>query len=1168
MKRVIMGLLISVLFIGLLGNAPVLSTAQTDTSPHINVQWQYLNGTEDHTHTYTNSRWMFGPQPSVTAKYLNGTNIMENNFKVDTDMWVSIEVLIPKDYMPSGATPELIKFWGYAPTESMVMVFMLSYNVSSQKWVDANFAYRKNSNDPVRISVIDFNSTLSSYHETTSDYNCTFVFKFSAEVPHAVFWTELKITDSNGMILQPSWLASLQNGRFRTPPIGVGMEVPFTEWLNPIYYDAGFFDADGNPIIYTDVNQTFVFRISCNEPISYAIFDLGEIVHNTTYWYTITVDMPHSLTDKDTTWSTTEFPVLPSLFYEYNVSTGPQVVVGYPDIFWNWVELEHGGFWQVNLRIIRNSTLNVNDYFVVNSTLTTVNSDQSIIQWGGYLTSNVDASWEMYGYGTVFHVDTNMARVITQTLKRAYPRYTIKTNGLSLAFGDLAIQARLESQTGELIRSIGLNEWMNITFDAHAHSEIINGTSTYTMPQYPNVLIKHEIKLYNITYTMLGHSEIVNDTHITTNYVIYTITIDFDSGNVTTSANVNTQIYSRRTGELVSNTSCVIDSAIIAQNAYINMTSDFTKITVRIKFTENATETIIDQFALSGFKSESYYYKFRSIPAMDWQFGQSETGGERYNEKTIFMPHRFKIGNPRSWEPQHWTVTDSGALDLDGDIHTTEDQYYVRRVGTWSDTVHVNRTALLVHLMFDPSPGFPGDEFISNNWMGLVTFNMDFNASETFYWYHASDMSPVNSTELNRIRNLVWANQTEESPNPGYEYVAWLTVNKTLKVQIGDQPENHWEWSWFGFGTGQHFLTAINNVSKQWAFFRAEFAGFLLFKDNATESSPGAPDFSVEDGAIKTSEVTHYFTIDRVGKIKFTLPFNSNQTHGDVNVSADTQIDFGVELLNINGTLYPIRMQGTDAITGAWDLRQTSGTAYGLDPANFDYYIETATIDKIKFTVHFSVDISQFDPDNPATWNHEVSLKVDQYIGNWNLHHFDNSVLENRSLAITYFGVLGSATRTQYSAGGRPIDDTNTGSISASSYQFGANDTPFAEVRMGGATYVWGKDGKTYATGSSTAPVGAFSAMYQSSTSESITTWTVEANMLFMSTGFSHWDGKSIDNDPAFVAYVSAQTTPTNETTSGGSTGTYAPRASELAKAAIIGVIILAVIVIILKKKK
>ncbi len=1166
MRKISMGLLISILFLTMLVNAPVISTAQNESSPYINVQWQYINGVEDHTHSYSNSRWMFGPQPSVTAKYLNGTNIMENDFKVDPSMWIAIEVLIPKNYMPSGATPELIKFWGYAPTESMVMVFMLSYNVTSQRWVDASFAYRRNTNDQVQISVIEFSSDMSAYHEGTNDYNCTFVLRFTSQVPASVFWTELKITDSNGMILRPSWLASIKNGRFRTPPIGVGMAVPFTEWLYPVYYDAGFYDTNGDHIFYTDVNQTFVFKISCNEPISYAIFDLGEIIHNTSYYYELSVDIPASLTDKDTTWKHASFEVLPSLFYEYNASIGPRVLVGYPSIYWTWTENKYGGFWQVNLKVIENSTLHVEDYFVVNNTFTFASSDQTVVQWGGYLTSAVDASWELYSYGTVFHVDVNLGRVVTQKLKHALPSYAIKQHGLSLAFGDLAIQARLESETGDLIRSIGINEWMNISLDVYARSELINGSIIFTMSQYPGLLIKYEVKQYNITYTMLGHSQIVNDTHVIVNKVRYSITIDFESGNVTTYGDVTKEIYLRRTGALIFKENYILTNPIIAQKASISMTSDFSRITTRIKFTENATEAIIDRFTLTGKRSEAYYVKPMYLP-MDWTKKMSSIGGVIFNEKTIFLPPTFMIGNPRTWEPQHWTVTEDGALDLDGDIHTTADQYFVQRVGTWNDIVHVNKTALLVKLMFDPSPEFQGDEFRSDNWMGLVTFSMDFNATETFYWYHASDMTPVNSTELNRIRQIVWANQTNKSPNPGYEYIAWLTVNKTLEVQIGDQPANHWEWSWFGFGTSQYFLTAINNVSKQWAFFRAEFAGFLLFKDNATEASPGAPDFTVEDGMIKTSEVTHYFTIDKVGKIKFTLPFDSNQTYGNVNVSADTQVNFGVELLNINGTLYPIRMQGTEAITGAWDLRQTSGAVYGLDPANFDYYIETASIDKISFMVHFSVDISQFDPNNPATWNHEVSLKVDQYIGNWNLHHFDNSVLENRSLAITYFGVLGSATRTQYSAGNRPIDDTNMGSISANTYQFGANNTPFAEVQMGGATYVWGKDGKTYSTGSSTAPVGAFSAMYQSSTSESITTWTVNANMLFMSTGFSHWDGKSIDNDPAFVAYVTAQN-PASSSSSSGTTGEFNLSARDLISAAVIVGVIFVIIVVVLKRKK
>jgi hypothetical protein len=149
-------------------------------------------------------------------------------------------------------------------------------------------------------------------------------------------------------------------------------------------------------------------------------------------------------------------------------------------------------------------------------------------------------------------------------------------------------------------------------------------------------------------------------------------------------------------------------------------------------------------------------------------------------------------------------------------------------------------------------------------------------------------------------------------------------------------------------------------------------------------------------------------------------------------------------------------------------------------------------------------------------------------------------VLEGRSLAVNFFGVLGTATRTEYRAGGAPVSDTNGASVNASYYEFRAANSPFANVTMGGLPYTWGGDGhtNTYISGSSTAPIGAFSLMYESASGASVTDWKVQASMLFMTAGYDHWGGREIICDPVFVSYTSAYQTPSTTTTTTTSTTT------------------------------
>jgi hypothetical protein len=446
---------------------------------------------------------------------------------------------------------------------------------------------------------------------------------------------------------------------------------------------------------------------------------------------------------------------------------------------------------------------------------------------------------------------------------------------------------------------------------------------------------------------------------------------------------------------------------------------------------------------------------------------------------------------------------------------------------------------MAVGVGFDPSPGLSGDEFWSSNWMGVVEMNIWYEANETFYWYHALDGSPLSASEMAGIQGLLWADMGNDIPVPGYEYVSWLSVNRTLNLADAPGIEGgKWSTTWFAWGTTQNFLVAVSDTQTTMARFRAEYAGLLIFNDGLGPTK-SAPDFSITGGQVVTDEVTHLVLIDSVENVELRRPFGATNNTGNVFVSPDTVVNFGVTLSNVNVTIYPLRVEHSSALRGAWDFRETYEGSIGLNSTSFDYWVTQATIDEMAFDITFAVDMTSYDADDPTTWNHAVTFKVDQRFGEWTLYDFDDSVLEGRSLAVNFFGVLATGTATMYTAGQRPVTDTNGASLEASYYQFGAQDTPFANVTMGGLPYTWGGDGHTtvYTSGSTTAPIGAFSVMFESSSGTSVTNFNVEASMLFMTSGYENWGGEEIICDPVFVAYTSAlQTggTTTTTTTNGG----------------------------------
>jgi hypothetical protein len=502
---------------------------------------------------------------------------------------------------------------------------------------------------------------------------------------------------------------------------------------------------------------------------------------------------------------------------------------------------------------------------------------------------------------------------------------------------------------------------------------------------------------------------------------------------------------------------------------------------------------------------------------------------DAYNEVDIssdvfWSPRHLILGDIPVYKPEIWTITDDGAIDLDGNVYTTDDQYYVKRTAYWREWGNWTVEGMWVGVGFDPSPGERGDEFWSSNWMGVVQLNLWYDANETFYWYHANDWTPVGAAEMADIQDTVWADNANTIAKPGYMYVAWMTLNRTIDLSsVTGLEQNHWTTTWFAWGTTQNFWVSIAEDQATLAHFQAEYAGLLIFNDGLGPT-PAAPDFSFENGQLTTDEVTHVVLIDDIGSIELRRPFGSIDDSGDIRVTPDTVIDFGVTIRDVDVTIYPIRVEHSNSLRGPWAFRESYEGAIGLNRTNFDYWITPATIDVMSFDITFSVDMVEYDAEDPQTWNHAVSFKIDQVIGDWTLHDFGNTVLTGRSLAVNYFGVLATGTATRYTAGERPVTDTNQDSQGADYYKFGSENSPFANVSMGGLPYLWGGDGysTTYRSGSSTAPLGAFSVMFESESGTSVTNWNVKASMLFMTAGYENWGGHDLIVDPVFVSYSSA----------------------------------------------
>ncbi len=1141
-----------------------LTLAQASSDPELQVSWQVVDEFNEHERHDQNSQWIFGPQPTVWVGYAeNMTSIEENGFRVEVNTSLFVNITVPKAFMGVGNNMSSVGFWGYMQGVDAVSAFGLGYNVTGDEWEAISVRYEPGSQQPSTGEFLSHNEANSVFTETEDEYFVSFNIVFIADIGTGIFWTGMKAIDQEGRPVTPSWLARLQSGTFETPPIGLGKEVNVGHFALPERYYAEVIDNDGNILHYVDAYDNFTFQISANVEFGEVKVPFSYITFDPKYKQSVSYAMPNDYRRFLTGW-TPVTEAWPLLTFVYNGTNAYATVSYMQDVSWSWnTQIMQ---WVPTIDFQVNETVDLTKFYI--STDVNVKHSGALISWTGQYTNFTDMNPDQMKSGGTIKGEPWLWAVNDTNSEPLYARPEIDLHHtVRLGFKDAFMEGFVR-MNGEVVRRADPGDILNMSLIVHAPTEEINGT-VYIPLNWTNVDVDgtlYDIAGVNVTtirdnITLSFSSEGImnNETHRWRVRAEQNITLDMKNDLSYVNSSVEEWMYWFN-GTFISYTLNEIDDFIIILNHNFSIGNNELALNFDIKFANDTPAMKIDEVRMvSGVRqawqlniSQAGLNNFVMYPNT-MNFTNPDVSGSTFQEfdsnQMIWSPAHLIIGNLSMWDPQKWTVTEDGAIDLDGNVFTTEDQYFVKRTGYFDSWGNTTVEGMWVGVLFDPSPGEDGDEFHSNSWMGVATLEVEFKANETFYWYHASDFSKLNSSEMANVQETMWADYDNEIAAPGYLWVAWLSKNRTIDLSaITGLDSNYWKTSWFAWGTNQWFNVATSATSATYAGFQAEYAGMLIFNDldpdgNGPLQPNQAPDFEIEEGEIQTDEVTHVVLIDDIESLELRRPFGATNDTGNVTVDANTTVTFGISIYNVSVTLYPLQVENSDGLRGPWAFRESYEGALGLNRTNFDYWITHANITEMAFDITFSVDMVQYDPEDEQTWNHAVAFKVDQKIGDWDLEEFDDSVLDDRGLAVNFFGILGTATRTEYTAGEQPVTDTNGESLTADYYEFGAEDSPFANVSMGGMPYTWAGDGYStnYTSGSSTVPIGAFSVMYESESGESVTQWNVDASMLFMTAGYTHWGGQEVRVDPVFVSYTSAQQTPlgtTDTTTTGTITGT------------------------------
>ena len=286
---------------------------------------------------------------------------------------------------------------------------------------------------------------------------------------------------------------------------------------------------------------------------------------------------------------------------------------------------------------------------------------------------------------------------------------------------------------------------------------------------------------------------------------------------------------------------------------------------------------------------------------------------------TVRQVNDIIVGTPNygMWGIKAFTIVDeTGAIDLDGDLATVDDQYFVRRVHSGSNLRNETADRMWVDIIWNPNSSRLGDEVHVGAWMGKMHVIWTSEWSESYIWYYASNMTGVSNAEMTRIQSVVLDNATGQA-KPGYWDISYMARNQTWADVLAQAQKENWdwitdstnEWEWLWFGTDQNYnVDMISGTDTQAANvgLQYEFAGLTLYND---------------------TQQTHYFMPEGVGNITFTTPgepYGDTNATGSIVLPLNAKIDFGVSYDNINGTLFPYSDQRS--MWGWWDR-----PVYGAD---------------------------------------------------------------------------------------------------------------------------------------------------------------------------------------------------------------------------------------------
>jgi hypothetical protein len=1112
---------------------PVLAQ-ENQSDPQIEVQWELKHGQIDNfsQNTFLNlwnwfDEWNIPGGPEVLFSYVNGSPIQVNWNRVNPEEPMQITVRIGSYlFKESDNSLNAAKIQISHSNGSLGARLWLHYWAESDEFHAYSNVYNSTTGERLDDSgIFTLNQTDCIVNYGTKYTDVVFVGTFSTQSPIGEYKVEqLQVRDSFGR----KHISNL--GTFSGPPWSflLGSEAAAASM-----YRIRILNDTLEPTSYAEANDTIIFELSMTTKIGFAIFPLGEVSSAPEYIVPVNWTFPDNSSDPATSWYTQTRYQQPQLGFIYNATTNEtQAIIFYRSISFTWIEnlSPFGGKWESSFDFIVNNTY-LSKFFEFDESESGPINDYAV-RWQGHLTNAVGATENPFPtYGSHFSVYRHLPGIMgTRDINGQYPS-TYNTVDVELAYHTFIPQLILFNQESDPISRIGFDEPTNFSWMMIGAPWRIEGQNQ----PFQDLLgdwWRCETSMDNMTLTLNGGVVGENDTHEWSYEGYIKVSMDLDSKAVIDefcSITNRTKIKGAPDWETVTslNTSSGLPNLLQLDDIDFIVSENDVALMFQGIFS-NRTPIGLYRADLVGWQS------------VDWYLGLSESGPWQYNHTSDYQKYfhhpfhaiQFSVETPHE---ENLVLTETGAIDLDGNLETTSDQYYALPAryrfidGFWGEGI------LVVNMTFDatPSPEEVGNEFLSESWMGIRYIHGQHNISyDAAFWYHAHDFSRVGSSEMDLIRNLVGENITIPS---------WRGImGGTVPTANSSEPiVDDGGYPWFGFGTRQEFNMALDANTSLSGQFRTDFTGFQIFYDSTDiEGGNGVPDFVTIDEEIEAEESTNFFVLRGIEDIEYLSPKLSNGTtlNETAIIGVNESIEFGINLIGVYAIMFPSCSwlgPGNDNIFDLIIADDADGY-WGFIPHNPDYSAVEVYIDNIVFNIHYDVLLANTE-NNPDPYNNLVQMKVDQFFGNWSTRYGELLIpqdiwFQGHALATTYLAELTTETNTELEIDETPVPGRVNTTIVGDIYRFGVENNTIAEVQMGGQEYVWGKDNETYECASAAVPLDVYSSIFESETGEELTLVELESSSYFLLSGFLHWDGYSINNDPIFNTFSSAldMITPSN----------------------------------------